>query len=257
MTEPSAPSTWSSSHLHAVLRNRFGESALTRFQFSDPTPRYKVIAVGEPGIGKSCLIRRYCEQKFTSQYIATIGIDYGVRSVTLPEGRTVKINFWDMAGDRSYSLIRTDFYADTHGIFVFFDLTSWATFLTIPTWLDEIRKHMGPQAAMVAMVLIGTKGDLPNRVVNEHEARSFSNKHGFHDYFECSAQSGANVSQAFMSMFQAIDVLNRDKDEGLVAAGPAVVDEGMQAATDEALAGKLDRKEEELVQALVGDVAVA
>ena len=58
--------------------------------------RLKVISLGEPGVGKSCLIKRFCEDKFVTKHVATIGIDFGVKPVMI-DGESVRVNFWDLA----------------------------------------------------------------------------------------------------------------------------------------------------------------
>lgn len=67
--------------------------------------------MGERGCGKSCLIKRYCEDKFVSKYIGTIGVDYGVKPLSLGEF-DVKVNLWDMAGAPEYLEVRNEFYKD-------------------------------------------------------------------------------------------------------------------------------------------------
>ncbi|CEG42449.1 ras family [Plasmopara halstedii] len=67
--------------------------------------RVKIISMGESGVGKSCVIKRYCEEKFVSKYISTIGIDYGVKPVMVNEIE-VRVNFWDLSGLPEYLELR-------------------------------------------------------------------------------------------------------------------------------------------------------
>ena len=83
--------------------------------------RIKVLSMGNAGVGKSCLIKRYCEEKYSNEYVATIGIDYGVKTVKYSTEDSkrfnlVKVNFWDIGGDPVYFDIRNEFYKDTHGV---------------------------------------------------------------------------------------------------------------------------------------------
>jgi DnaJ family protein C protein 27 len=70
---------------------------------------FKIVSVGNSETGKSCLIKRYCEEKFVERYISTIGIDYGVKKLKI-KGQNIAINFFDMSGNDDYKLIRTEFY---------------------------------------------------------------------------------------------------------------------------------------------------
>jgi DnaJ family protein C protein 27 len=77
--------------------------------------RLKIISLGETAVGKSCLIKRFCEDKFVSKHVATIGIDFGVKPVQLDGTGTVRINFFDLAGGPEYFEIRNEFYKDAQG----------------------------------------------------------------------------------------------------------------------------------------------
>ena len=74
--------------------------------------RIKVLSMGSGGCGKSCLIKRFCEERFVSKYIATIGVDYGVKPIKL-DGMDVRVNFWDLSGHQEFFEIRNEFYKDT------------------------------------------------------------------------------------------------------------------------------------------------
>jgi DnaJ family protein C protein 27 len=74
--------------------------------------RIKIISMGESGVGKSCVIKRFCEEKFVSKYISTIGIDYGVKPVNI-KGEEVRVNFWDLSGLPEFLEVRNEFYKDT------------------------------------------------------------------------------------------------------------------------------------------------
>jgi len=77
--------------------------------------RIKVIYMGEAGVGKSCIIKRYCEEQFVTRYISTIGVDYGVKAVDV-DGVEAKVNFWDLAGHPEFFEVRNEFYKDAQGV---------------------------------------------------------------------------------------------------------------------------------------------
>ena len=76
--------------------------------------RMKIISFGSEGVGKSCLIKRFCEDKYVSKYISTIGVDFGVKPVKVA-GQSVRVNFFDCAGGAEYFEIRNEFYKDASG----------------------------------------------------------------------------------------------------------------------------------------------
>lgn len=158
--------------------------------------RAKVISIGAAGVGKSCLIKRFCEGRFVSRYISTIGIDYGVKEMKALD-RAVKVNFFDLAGSEDFQPIRTQFYENTSGGICVFDVTNSASFRGVTDWLDEARQNgaWARKGGNVFFSLCANKVDLPGRQVTEREGRQLAEEHGM-AYYETSAASGAGVMDA-------------------------------------------------------------
>ena len=100
--------------------------------------RIKVTSMGEGGVGKSCLIKRYCEGRFVSRYIATIGVDFGVKPVDIGDYE-VRVNFWDLSGHPEFFDVRNEFYKDTQAAMLVFDVTSKKSFESLDSWYREAR----------------------------------------------------------------------------------------------------------------------
>lgn len=158
--------------------------------------RVKVISLGDTCVGKSCLIKRYCEEKFVTKYIPTIGVDYGVKPVRLGDYE-LRVNLWDLAGGSEYYEVRNEFYKDAQGGVLVYDVTNRASFESLPRWMEEARKH---GANDMIMFVAATKADVPSRLVTEKEGRDWAQKHGL-SFFEVSSSSGANVRQLFAALF--------------------------------------------------------
>jgi DnaJ family protein C protein 27 len=164
-----------------------------------PAARLKIISLGEPTVGKSCLIKRFCEDKFVSKHVATIGIDFGVKPVQIAGAGDVHINFFDFAGGPEFFEIRNEFYRDAQGALLVFDVGSKATLAALDKWLRE-----GQEFGMhtPALVLCGNKSDSKKREVSEEEAKRWASAHGAMPYFETSAKEGTNVAPMFEKLFQ-------------------------------------------------------
>jgi DnaJ homolog subfamily C member 27 len=168
-----------------------------------PATRLKIISVGDSQTGKSCLIKRFCENKFVVKYVPTIGVDYGVRptTVTNPRGGgttpNVKINFFDLSGFPAYADIRTEFYKDAHGAALVFAVDNRESFEKLDSWLKEARDNS--VGANCAWVLIGNKTDA-KRTVAPEEAKAWAADHGM-PYFDVSASTGQDVNAAFEALF--------------------------------------------------------
>ncbi|KAJ3161375.1 DnaJ sub C member 27 [Geranomyces michiganensis] len=160
--------------------------------------RLKILSLGDPAVGKSCLIKRYCEGRYIADYISTIGIDYGVKGCVV-NGAEVKVNFWDIGGSEHYKAIRTEFYKDTHGVLLVVDGTADRddVKLTVDRWLDELRAFVDP---IPLVIVVGTKTDLAPAT----GPRDLTELLGFR-YFEASAVTGEGVQEVFDTLFvQAI-----------------------------------------------------
>lgn len=161
-------------------------------------PRLKIISLGESGVGKSCLIKRYCEDKFVTKHVATIGIDFGVKPVEVAGAGLIKINFFDFAGGSEYFEIRNEFYKDAQGALLVFDVSSADSLEALDRWIKE-----GQEFGMrnCAYVLVGNKSDAKKREVSDADARRWAGAHGGMAYFETSAKDGENVPKMFEKLF--------------------------------------------------------
>ncbi|XP_041613412.1 dnaJ homolog subfamily C member 27 isoform X2 [Vulpes lagopus] len=147
--------------------------------------RIKVISMGNAEVGKSCIIKRYCEKRFVSKYLATIGIDYGVTKVQVRD-REIKVNIFDMAG---------------HPFFYEKD-----SFDALDAWLAEMKQDLGPHGNMenIVFAVCANKIDCTkHRCVDESEGRLWAESKGFL-YFETSAQTGEGINEMFQTFYVSI-----------------------------------------------------
>ena len=135
---------------------------------SNPTKlkRIKILSLGDVDSGKSCIIKRYCEHRFVSRYMPTIGIDFGVTKVNVMN-LEIRVNIFDTSGNSIFYEVRNEFYKDTQGILLVFDVCNKASFDSLSKWLQELRKHLETEEMMerIAVVVCGNKSDLSTRCV--------------------------------------------------------------------------------------------
>lgn len=161
---------------------------------------YKILLLGSSAVGKSSLLLRFADDTFTDNQVSTIGVDWKIKTVDM-NGKRIKLQLWDSAGQERYRTIASSYYRGAHGVAVVFDLTDAKSFAAVGTWLEEIGEHVSDS---VRRILIANKSDLVDeRVVDEAEARTFARRAGM-QYVETSAKSSSNVTEAFMNMTQAI-----------------------------------------------------
>ncbi|GAB1297268.1 DnaJ homolog subfamily C member 27 [Apodemus speciosus] len=180
--------------------------------------RIKVISMGNAEVGKSCIIKRYCEKRFVSKYLATIGIDYGVtkasriilkRLATIEvqvRDREIKVNIFDMAGHPFFFEVRNEFYKDTQGVILVYDVGQKESFDALDSWLAEMKQELGPHGNMdnVVFVVCANKIDCSkHRCIDESEGRLWAESKGFL-YFETSAQTGEGINEMFQTFYMSI-----------------------------------------------------
>jgi len=172
--------------------------------FPNNSVRIKVITMGAAGVGKSCLVKRYCEGRFVNRYITTIGVDYGVKSVPNIHKHSCKVNFFDLSGQPEFSEIRIEFYRDAQGVLLCYDCTQKQTFKDLTQWMFESRMHgLDLEKDRVIAVLCATKCDQNGRQVSRSEGAAFAQEKGML-FFETSAQSGENVNDALNAVFERV-----------------------------------------------------
>ncbi|KAJ3352985.1 GTP-binding protein ypt1 [Allomyces macrogynus ATCC 38327] len=161
---------------------------------------FKLLLIGDSGVGKSCLLLRFADDTYTESYISTIGVDFKIRTIEL-EGKTVKLQIWDTAGQERFRTITSSYYRGAHGIIVVYDVTDADTFKNVKNWLQEIDRYA---VEGVNKLLVGNKSDLVGKkVVDYNEAKAFADSLGI-SFLETSAKSATNVEQAFLTMAKQI-----------------------------------------------------
>jgi len=160
---------------------------------------FKLITVGESGVGKTCLIRRFVEDIYNETHLATISTDLLVLR-TMIQGKLTTLQLWDTAGQERFAHLTTNYVRDAEGFLVVYDATRRESFERVQFWLDWLIENRSSDALRGDTLLIGNKYDLKNEiVVTEDEARRYARRAGI-DFIATSARSSLNVDIAFMSI---------------------------------------------------------
>lgn len=161
---------------------------------------FKLLLIGDSGVGKSCLLLRFADDTYTESYISTIGVDFKIRTIEL-DGKTIKLQIWDTAGQERFRTITSTYYRGAQGIIVVYDVTDQESYTNVKTWLNEIDRFASEN---VNKLLVGNKCDLVSKkVVDRSTAEDFANSLNI-PFLETSAKTNANVEQAFMTMASEI-----------------------------------------------------
>jgi len=165
--------------------------------------QFKLLLIGDSGVGKSCLLLRFADDTYTESYISTIGVDFKIRTIHL-DGKTIKLQIWDTAGQERFRTITSSYYRGAHGIIVVYDVTEAESFNNVKQWLHEIDRYASEG---VNKLLVGNKSDLVSKKqVETQTAKEMADSLSI-PFLETSAKSATNVEQAFMTM--ASEIKNR------------------------------------------------
>ncbi|XP_051575429.1 ras-related protein Rab-11A-like [Myxocyprinus asiaticus] len=161
---------------------------------------FKVVLIGDSGVGKSNLLSRFTRNEFNLESKSTIGVEFATRSIHV-EGKTIKAQIWDTAGQERYRAITSAYYRGSVGALLVYDIAKHLTYENAERWLKELQDHADSN---IVIMLVGNKSDLRHlRAVPVDEAKAFAEKHGL-SFLETSALDSSNVELAFQTILTEI-----------------------------------------------------
>jgi small GTP-binding protein len=168
---------------------------------------FKIIIIGNSGVGKSNLLTRYTENDFSLETKSTIGLEFKTKefNVTDSTGSNIilKAQLWDTAGQERYKAITQAYYRGAVGVIIVYDVANKASFEAVPQLLDQARNLINPSAEII---LVGNKTDLKwLRAVSYQSGENFARDNGLL-FVEASALDSSNVSHAFEFLLNNIYV---------------------------------------------------
>jgi len=168
-----------------------------------PNVVFKLLLIGDSGVGKSSLLHRFADDIYTDSYISTIGVDFKIKTMNVGD-KMVKLQIWDTAGQERFRTITSSYYRGAQGIIVVYDITDVDSFNNVKQWLSEIDRYASEN---VDKLLVGNKSDLePARQVTKAMAEEFAESLQV-KCIETSAKESSNVDDAFRSM--AFTIMSR------------------------------------------------
>ena len=161
---------------------------------------FKIVLIGDSGVGKSNLLYRFTRNEFNLESKTTIGVEFSQKTVKI-DNKNIRAQIWDTAGQERYRAITSAYYRGALGALLVYDVCKLETFEGLNKWLSELKEHTDTQTSIM---LVGNKADLRHlRAVKTEDAASFASKHNL-AFIETSALENTNVDSAFQKTLETI-----------------------------------------------------
>lgn len=161
---------------------------------------FKFLIIGRAGVGKSCILHQFIENKFKENTTHTIGVEFGSKIINATN-KSIKLQIWDTAGQERFRSVTRSYYRGAAGALLAYDITNRESFNSLQNWLTDARSLASPS---IVIILVGNKKDLEaQREVTYEEACNFAKENDL-IFVECSAFNGENVDEAFLKCSRSI-----------------------------------------------------
>ena len=164
---------------------------------------YKVLLLGDSTVGKTCFLLRYCDKTFQEAHLSTIGLDYRLKTMQLKNGKNIKLQIWDTAGQDRFRAITKNYYKGANGIILIYDVTNLQSYENVKNWISQIREEANPN---VVIYLAGNKVDVSeqDKLVKTEDGKKTADEYKL-PFYETSAKNGVNINEIFEDLVEVID----------------------------------------------------
>lgn len=205
---------------------------------------FKLVIIGNSGVGKSSLLLRFADDQFSETYLTTIGVDFRFKTLKIDD-KNVKLQIWDTAGQERFRTITNAYYKGADGIVIVYDTTSQSSFDDIEKfWINEVESYAEKD---VDLLLLGNKNDMDKRVVDAAKAKEYADKRKM-QFFLTSAKTAEQVETAFVTVSRKL-IKKREEQIAAKKASRKTKDDGFSAISPQTSEVnrnmKLDRKDEQ------------
>ena len=162
--------------------------------------KINIMLLGDSNVGKSSILRRYCENQFSPNFISSIGVDFETKILKI-NNQNINVSIWDTAGQERYKVLSKNYYNQSDGFIIVYDITKNGTFFNIKKWIEEINDS---SSEYNKAIIVGNKSDLEeDREIKKEDGKKLAKDHNL-NFFEISALNGHNIDKAFDCLIKII-----------------------------------------------------
>lgn len=162
---------------------------------------FKIIIIGDSGVGKSSLTLRATKNQFQDYYNATVGFEFFSQNIKMDD-TIIKLQMWDTCGQEIYRSLISSFYKNSSLAMIMYSIEDEESFRHLDYWIKEIKNNSNPD---IKIILIGNKVDLEDkRTVSKEEEEKFAKENGIEEVYETSAKTGFNAKNIFCRAAQIL-----------------------------------------------------
>ena len=169
---------------------------------------FKIIFLGDSGVGKSSIIMRYIHNTFSDNHISTVGVGFSYKEVTVKDGTKIQLKLIDTAGQEKYKSISKSYYKNAEGVLFIFAYDDKKSFDDIEDWLDSFKENSDKKED-IPIILIGNKYDVENKQIKDSSIEDLKNRIGITDFIKTSAKANIGIEDLFTEL--AEKVYNQNK----------------------------------------------
>ena len=196
-------------------------------EFTDYDLTFKIIVVGDSGVGKSCLTMKGTKNHFEECYAPTVGFEFFIFNIKIDD-KYIRLQIWDTCGQEAYKSLITSFYRNASLAILVYAIDNQNSYNNIETWLNEIKFQSNPETKIF---LIGNKKDLEEkRDVSFETAEKFSKDNSFNYFSETSAKTGFNAQNVFIQAAKELYITHleyKDRASRIGSMAPAPYQQDM------------------------------
>ena len=169
---------------------------------------FRIITLGDSGVGKSSIIMRYTNGSFDEKILSTVGLEFTFKEVTLKDGLKIKLKFIDTAGQEKYRSLAKSYFKNAEGVLFIFSYDKKKSFDHIEEWFKSFNEQC-PDKDNIPKILIGNKCDLENKEINDNLVEDLKKRIGIENFSITSAKNNIGIEKLFTDLAEKMYEQNK------------------------------------------------